>query len=86
MCSLGSRASLARVGYGDPKSHDVALCLKTQGAQERLILEDVGKVFTSIFGSHKHLGTTFLRAGQEAEVFQSSKGFLYPRIGGAIEP
>jgi hypothetical protein len=59
-------AYLARVNYGDPSRVSVALCLRTQFGADPGMAEKIGRIFSSMFGSHEHLDMVFLSPEQEA--------------------
>jgi len=68
-------AYLARVTYGG-ESFAVALCLRVRFAFEGALIEELGKIFASIFGSHEHLDIIFLSETQEVELAIVCKPFF----------
>ena len=68
-------AYLARVAYGG-ESFAVALCLRARFGPDRSLVENVGKIFASIFGGHEHLDIIFLSEMQEAELAIVCKPFF----------
>ena len=68
-------AYLARARYADD-SCNVALCLRTELGPDRKLVEEIGKIFASLFASHEHLDIMFLSEAQEAEVMAVCKPFF----------
>jgi hypothetical protein len=61
-------AFLARVDYGTSDEFNVALCIRTEKPDDVEMREDIGKVFSTRFGTHEHLDTILIRVEQEAEL------------------
>ena len=73
-----ARAYLARVEYGDGSGMHIALCLSSSFAGfDQALVREIGGVFASLFGSHEHLDTVFLREEQEETLTQVCRAF-YP--------
>jgi hypothetical protein len=68
------RAYLARVSVGHQAG--VALCLKSQLAPDRGLVEKIGGVFKGVFNAHEHLDILFLNSQQEAELTRVCKHFF----------
>jgi hypothetical protein len=61
-------AYLAKVVYGEESHVSVALCLKIRFKTDRGLMEEVGKIFASMFGQQEHLDIVFLSDDQESEL------------------
>lgn len=70
------RAYLARVAYSDPSPLVVALCLRSEFGPDRVVVEKIGKIFASMFGSHEHLDIIFLDGQQEHELAKVCSPFF----------
>jgi len=68
------RAYLVKVDYGNPSAYEVALCLRSETADESLV-KRIGNVFANQFGSNQHLDILFLADGQERDLTQVCKPF-----------
>jgi hypothetical protein len=62
------RAYLARVAYSDVSPPVVGLCLHSEFGPDREVVNKIGKIFASMFGSHEHLDIIFLDDKQEYEL------------------
>ena len=72
------RAYLVRVEYADPRTYNVALCLRTLNDQDdATLVEAVGVVFAPIFSSVHHLDIIFLTADQELQLKAVCKPFFH---------
>ncbi len=69
-------AYLARVAYGDPSPPVVALCLHSKLGPDRGVVNKIGKIFASMFGSHEHLDIIFLDSQQEYELAKVCSPFF----------
>jgi hypothetical protein len=70
------RAYLARVAYSDRSPLVIALCLRSEFGPDRGVVEKIGKIFASMFGSHEHLDIIFLDGQQESELAKVCSPFF----------
>lgn len=70
------RAYLARVTYGDSPAASVALCLRSTAGPSLSVVENIEKVFGSMFGSHAHLDIIFISENQESELIRCCRSFF----------
>jgi SseB protein C-terminal domain len=70
------KAYLVRVSYGDSPFESVALCLHSTAGPSLAVIENVGKIFGSLFGSREHLDTLFVSDAQENELAQRCRPFF----------
>jgi hypothetical protein len=68
-----ARGYLARVNYGDPAAHEVALCIG--GPTDEVLVKEVASAFANQFGRAAHLDVMFLSPAQEIELRQVCRPF-----------
>lgn len=71
-------AYLARVIYNNRKSpFEIALCIsaKIDTEREKVLLAEIGKIFSKLFNSDTHMDMLFLKDGQENELKNVCKPF-----------
>ncbi len=68
-------AFLARVEYGSSDEFNVALCIRSGKSDDIEMEKDIGKAFSSQFGTHEHLDTILIRADQEDEIRRVCRPF-----------
>ena len=71
-----SRAYLVRVAYSDVSAPVVGLCLHSEFGPDRGVVNKIGKIFASMFGSHEHLDIIFLDDKQEYELAKVCSPFF----------
>jgi hypothetical protein len=69
-------AFLAIVEYPGSNAHHIAVCVKTTVAEDPALVQEIGSVFRSLFGSHEHLDVLFLKEVQEAQIAGLCKPFF----------
>ena len=62
------KAFLSRVDYGDATPVGVALCLQTQFGTDKGMVEKIGMIFATVFGTQSHLDIIFLTDEQHASI------------------
>jgi len=68
-------AYLARAQYDDAESVDVAVCVRGQRGQDRMVAERVGQVFASMFSGGQHLDVVWINAEQETALAKVCRPF-----------
>lgn len=69
-------AYLARVTYGSGKNPGVAMCVRAIVRSDEALVEDIGRIFASIFGAHEHLDIVFLTSEQEHDLLTVCRPFF----------
>lgn len=73
-------AYLARIAYESQSTPGVALCLRTESAQDQTLVENAGKIFASMFGTSEHMDIVFLDERQETELLKVCRAFFCSSI------
>jgi hypothetical protein len=68
-------AFLARVDYGNSDEFNVALCIRSDMAEDFDLMREAGRIFSAQFGTHEHLDIIFLRMEQETDLRHVCKPF-----------
>lgn len=68
-------AYLARVQYDSSDSVDVAVCVRGQRGQDRMVAERVGQVFASIFARDQHCDIMWITPEQETALTKVCRPF-----------
>jgi hypothetical protein len=69
------RAYLARVDYGNPIEHHVALCIRMTTPDDVKLKKAIGSLFAQKFGAHEHLDVILVQEGQEADLGKVCRPF-----------
>ena len=67
------RAYLAKIQYQDPRSHEVALCVR--GVEDPGLVQTVAGHFAKLFGRAVHLDILFISESQEQELARVCRPF-----------
>jgi hypothetical protein len=71
-----SRAYLVALDYGNPNAQSVALCLRTLSGPDVALIEEVQRVFSSLFGPNEHLDIVFISNEQEIDLMNICNAFF----------
>ena len=66
---------LARVRYGDSPDQKVALCLRADGADKRMLVDNVSSAFKRLFKTTESLDIIFLSEEQQQHLLKVARPF-----------